>query len=129
MLERLNPANAPKPASNYAQAVAHSAGAKRLVISGQVGVGKDGKVVEGMEAQLRQCWTNLFAVLEGAGFQKRHLVKTVIYVTEPGQISLSRKVREEMLDGLLTASTFVQVAGLASPDFKVEIEGEAVDSE
>jgi 2-iminobutanoate/2-iminopropanoate deaminase len=128
MIERLNPAGAPKPASNYAQAVAHSANARRLVISGQVGVSNDGKVAEGLEAQLRQCWANLFAVMEGAGFHKRQLVKTVIYVTEPGQVSLSRKVRDEMLEGLLIASTFVQVSGLASPDFKAEIEGEAVGS-
>jgi 2-iminobutanoate/2-iminopropanoate deaminase len=127
MIDRLNPKGAPKPASNYAQAVVHDAGAKRIVVSGQVGVTLDGKIVVGMEAQLRQCWTNLFAVLSGCGFDKTHLVKTVIYVTEPGQTALSRKVRDEMLDGLLVASTYVQVAGLAAPEFLCEIEGEAVE--
>jgi 2-iminobutanoate/2-iminopropanoate deaminase len=126
MIDRLNPKGAPKPASNYAQAVVHDAGAKRIVVSGQVGVTLDGKIVAGMEAQLRQCWTNLFAVLKGAGFDKADLVKTVIYVTGPGQTALSRKVRDEMLEGLLVASTYVQVAGLAAPEFLCEIEGEAV---
>jgi 2-iminobutanoate/2-iminopropanoate deaminase len=126
MIERLNPEHAPKPASNYAQAVVHHAMGKRILVSGQVGVTIDGQVVDGMEAQLRQCWLNLFAVLKAAGFDKRHLVKTVIYVTEPGQTAISRLIRDEMLEGLLVASTYVQVAGLASPAFRCEIEGEAV---
>jgi 2-iminobutanoate/2-iminopropanoate deaminase len=72
MITRLNPEGAPTPASNYAQAVLHSANAQRLVISGQVGLTPDGKLLEGMEAQLRQCWANLFAVMKAAGFDKRH---------------------------------------------------------
>jgi 2-iminobutanoate/2-iminopropanoate deaminase len=126
MITRLNPEGAPTPASNYAQAVLHSANAQRLVISGQVGLTPDGKLLEGMEAQLRQCWANLFAVMKAAGFDKRHLVKTVIYVTQPGQVALSRRIRDEALEGLLTASTYIQCAGLASPDLLCEIEGEAV---
>ncbi len=126
MIERLNPVGAPRPASNYVQAVRHDAGGKRLVISGQVGVTPDGQVLDGMEAQLRQCWANLFAVLKGAGFAKEHLVKTVIYVTLPGQTALSRRIRDEAMEGLLTASTYIQCAGLAAPDLLCEIEGEAV---
>ncbi len=126
MIIRLSPEGAPKPASNYAQAVLHGASAQRLVISGQVGITADGKLLEGMEAQLRQCWANLFAVMMAAGFEKKHLVKTVIYVTQPGQVALSRRIRDEALEGLLTASTYIQCAGLASPDLLCEIEGEAV---
>jgi enamine deaminase RidA (YjgF/YER057c/UK114 family) len=84
MIQRLNPDTVPKPASAYVQAVLHSAGAKRLVISGQVGITAEGKLLDGMEAQLRQCWVNLFAVMKAAGFEKRHLVKSVIYVTRAG---------------------------------------------
>lgn len=126
MIQRLNPDTVPKPASAYVQAVLHSVGSKRLVISGQIGMTADGLLLGGMEAQLRQCWVNLFAVMHGAGFEKRHLIKTVIYVTEPGQISLSRRLRDEAMDGLLAASTYVQVPGLATPEILCEIEGEAV---
>ena len=126
MIQRLNPDNVPKPASAYAQAVLHSANAKRLVISGQVGVTLEGRLMDGMEAQLRQCWVNLLAVMKAAGFEKRHLVKTVIYVTQPAQISLSRRLRDEAMDGLLAASTYIQVPGLATPEILCEIEGEAV---
>jgi len=126
MIERLNPETVVKPASNYVQAVVHAATAKRIVVSGQIGVTPDGKTVQGTEGQMRQAWTNVFAVLAAAGFEKRHLVKATIYVTEPNQVLLYRKVRDELMDGLLCANTYIQVAGLASPDFKVEIEAEAV---
>jgi 2-iminobutanoate/2-iminopropanoate deaminase len=126
MIERLNPDTVPKPASAYVQAVLHSAGAKRLVISGQVGITAEGKLLDGMEAQLRQCWINLFAVMKAAGFDKRHLVKSVIYVTKPGQIALSRRLRDEAMDGHLSASTYLEIAGLAAPELLCEIEGEAV---
>ena len=89
MIERLNPGTVPQPASAYVQAVAHSANARRLVISGQIGMTADGTLLDGMEAQLRQCWVNLFAVMKSAGFEKRHLVKSVIYVTAPGEIARS----------------------------------------
>jgi enamine deaminase RidA (YjgF/YER057c/UK114 family) len=126
MIERINPDGAPKPASNYAQGVVHSASAKRLVVSGQIGVTVDGSIVPGMEGQLRQAWANLFAVMAGGNFEKKHLIRTTIYVTSAGQVALSRKVRDEVMDGVLAASTYIQVAGLASPDFLCEIEGEAV---
>lgn len=128
MIERINPPGAPKPASNYAQAIVHGAAAKRLVISGQVGMTSDGRIVEGLEPQLRQCWRNLFAVAEGCGFNKEQLVRTVIYVTVPDAVSISRKVRDEMLEGLAVTSTYLQVAGLASPALLCEIEGEAVST-
>jgi enamine deaminase RidA (YjgF/YER057c/UK114 family) len=126
MMQRLNPDTVPKPASAYVQAVVHAASARRLVISGQIGMTAEGKLLDGMEAQLRQCWINLFAVMKAAGFEKRHLVKSVIYVTRPGQIALSRRLRDEAMDGHASASTYLEIAGLASPDLLCEIEGEAV---
>lgn len=126
MIKRLNPEGAPKPASNYAQAVLHSANAQRLVISGQVGITPDGKLLENLEDQLQQCWRNIFAVLKGCGFEKKHLIKTVTYVTEPDHVALSRRVRDEALEGLLVANTYIECSGLASPALLCEIEAEAV---
>ena len=122
----INPDDIAKPASKYAQGVLHAAGAERLVISGQVGVKPDGSIEEGLEAQLNRAWSNLFGVLRAAGFEKRHLVKVTIFVTVPGAVATSRNVRDRMLEGHVCASTYLQVAGLASPDYLVEIEAEAV---
>ena len=81
---------------------------------------------DGLKAQTERAWNNLFGVLKAAGFEKRHLVKTVTYVTAPGQIALIREVRQRMLEGHVCASTYLEIAGLAIPAFVVEIEGEAV---
>jgi 2-iminobutanoate/2-iminopropanoate deaminase len=126
-MKTINPDTIIKPASAYAQAVLlpPSAG-HRLVISGQVGQSPDGKTESGMRAQMERTWSNLLAVLAEAGFERKHLIKVTTFVTEPGQTALYRELRDKALQGHLCAATYLQVAGLASPDFLVEIEAEAV---
>ena len=50
-------------------------------------------------------------------------------VTLPEGLKLSREVRARKLGDLAPSSTYLVVAGLASPDYKVEIDGEAVGPE
>ena len=54
------------------------------------------------------------------------LVKMTTYVTVPGSVATFRRVRDRRFAGHAPASTYLEVAGLASPRFLVEIEGEAV---
>ena len=122
----LNPEAVVKPASNYAQAVVHSAGAERMVIAGQLGLRPDGGLEQGLEAQMERAWANVFALLEAGGFAREHLVRATIYVTVPGQVALYRKVRDRMMAGHLCANTYVEISALAAPEFLVEIEAEAV---
>jgi enamine deaminase RidA (YjgF/YER057c/UK114 family) len=65
-------------------------------------------------------------VLQGAGFEKRHLVACRVYVTESGKVAIYRAVRDRVLDGHMCANTYLQISGLAAPEFLVEIEAEAV---
>lgn len=125
MARKINPDTFPKPASNYSQGIVHAAGAERLIISGQVGVGPDGSTVAGVDGQMGQAWANFLAVLSSAGFTTADVVKVTVYVTVPA-LSEFRRGREKALAGNAPAATYVQVAGLASPDYLVEIEGEAV---
>jgi 2-iminobutanoate/2-iminopropanoate deaminase len=122
----LNPSDGPVPASRYSQGVLVSATARRLIISGQIGMTKDGKVVDGLEAQLRQSWQNILAVLREGGMQVTDLVKITIFVLDPKAVSISRQARDEVLQGHQPASTFLVVAGLAMPALLCEIEAEAV---
>lgn len=121
-----NPSTVAAPAARYSHGVEHGAGARRLVISGQVGTRPDGTLAEGFEAQAEAAWDNLVAVLRDAGMDLPDLVKTTIFVTAPDVLMASRAVRERKLQGAAPASTYLQVAGLAQPDFLIEIEGEAV---
>ena len=126
MVRVLNPPDVVKPASNYAQAVTHYSVATRMVVSGQLGLRPDGTLEKGLEAQMERAWANVLACLNAGGFETRHLVKSTVYVTEPGQVGLHRRVRDKMMDGHVCASTYLQIAGLAAPEFLVEIEAEAV---
>lgn len=125
-MEFINPAGITAPASNYSQGVLVPAAARRLVISGQIGMTKEGKVVEGLEAQLRQTWQNILAVLKAGGMEVRDVVKITSFVTDPKAVGLTRQIRDEFMAGHRPASTFLVVAGLAMPELLCEIEAEAV---
>ena len=125
MHREINPSSFPEPQSNYSQGVVHAAATERLVISGQVGVRGDGSIADGLDAQMKQTWDNFLAVLEAAGFDKADVVKVTLFTAVPA-LQEFRRGREEALAGHAPAATYVQVAGLADPDFMVEIEGEAV---
>ena len=125
-MKAFNPENVVKPASNYVQAIVHNAAAKRVVISGQLGLDVKGQLAEGLEGQMRQAWSNVFAVMAASGFDKQDLIRAVIYVTLPGSVKTYRKIRDEMLEGHLCANTYLEISALAAPEFLVEIEAEAV---
>jgi 2-iminobutanoate/2-iminopropanoate deaminase len=122
----INPDSIVKPASQYSQAVLLTTAKQRLVISGQIGMKPDGTMETGMRAQMERTWSNLLAVLADAGFERTHLVKITCFVTEPGQTALYRETRDAALQGHKCAATYLQIAGLASPEMRVEIEAEAV---
>ena len=125
-MEFINPSDAPAPASRYSQGIVVPANARRLVISGQIGMTREGKVADGLEAQLRQTWQNLLAVLRAGGMDARDLVKITSFVVDPKAVMLTRQIRDEVLQGHQPASTFLVVAGLAIPSLLCEIEAEAV---
>lgn len=122
----INPDTIAAPASAYSQGVLLPSPGPRLVIAGQIGVRPDGTIEEGFAAQSRRAWSNLFAVLEAAGMDKRDLVKVTVFVTLPDVVEEYRAIRAEMLEGHRPAMTYLVVAGLAAPELLVEIEGEAV---
>lgn len=125
-MEFINPSSITAPASNYSQGVVVPGGGRRLVISGQIGMTKDGKVVDGMEAQLRQTWINLVEVLKAGGMAPSDLVKVTTFVTDRSAVGLARQIRDEVMQGHRPAATFLVVSGLAMPELLCEIEAEAV---
>jgi len=125
MLKLLNPPTVVKPFSRYSQAVEVPANCRWLHISGQVGATPDGTILEGFEAQARQVWQNISAILTAAGMGVEHLVKVNIFVTSAEYVGPSRAIRDAALKGATPASTFLVVAALAHPDLVVEIEAVA----
>jgi enamine deaminase RidA (YjgF/YER057c/UK114 family) len=124
-----NPRAIAAPASRYSHGVVHGARARRLVISGQIGARIDGTIPDDLETQMEVAWDNLIEVLREGGMTVADLVKVVTFVTVPGSVALARKVRQRKLGQHAPASTYLEVAGLASPAFLFEVEGEAVSED
>ena len=112
---------APKPFSNYSQAVEVAAGSRLLHVSGQVGATVDGKIPQDEAEQHELAWRNVLAILEAAGMTARNLVDCHVFITNPASVGLYRRVRDHMLEGAKPAATLLLVAGLADPKWMVEI--------
>lgn len=116
----------PSSGSQVANACVIPAGGRRLVVTGQIGVRPDGTLEKGMRAQLERAFANLVATCEQAGFVREDLVRVTAMVTEPGRTLLYREVRDKALRGHECPGTYVQVAGLSTPQVLCELEAEAV---
>lgn len=131
MIKAYNPAGIAAPASRYSHCVEAPASARWLHVSGQVGVTPDGRVCEGLGAQLDQCFANIDAALTGAGMTKANLVKITVYLTVPGAdaVALYRQRRDAWIgtSGHAPAATYLVIQELASPAFLCEVEAVAAD--
>jgi enamine deaminase RidA (YjgF/YER057c/UK114 family) len=78
-------------------------------------------------SQVRQVWRNIEAAVKAAGGTLQNVVKTTTYITNIQYATAVRKVREELFQSSNPpTSTLLVVAGLAGPDYMVEIEAMAV---
>jgi enamine deaminase RidA (YjgF/YER057c/UK114 family) len=122
-----NPSGVHAPAPSYHHAALVKQPSRRLVISGQIGLRPDGSLAGEGEAQVDQALANLATILSAHGMGVRNIVKMTVFVTDPGLIPALRAKRAAMMQGHAPASTLLVVASLAAPEYKVEIEAEAVD--
>jgi len=111
------------PSTGYSHAVSFSG--TTIVVSGQVPVDTDGRVVgpDDPHAQVRQVFHNLKAALAGAGAGLENVVKLTVYLTDIADLPAFRLVRDEAFAAdRPPASSLVEVSRLVDPAFKVEIE-------
>ena len=100
-----------------------------IYIAGQVAQDEHGQLVGAGDfvAQANQVFENLRKALAAAGAGFGDLVKTTVYVTDPRYREALRDVRNRYLDNnALPTSTLIVVAGLALPEYLLEIEAVAV---
>jgi reactive intermediate/imine deaminase len=114
-----------EPISHYTDAV--RAG-DLLFVSGVVPVDDEGGLVGGddVAAQARQVFANMERVLEAAGAAFADVVKVTVFLTDVDDRPLINPVRQEVFGATRPASTLVEVAGLAIPGAKIEVEAVAV---
>ena len=111
----------------YTHVVEASAPGRTIYVAGQIGMAPDGTIAPDFRSQVTQCFENLKAALAAAGAGFEHVVKTTNYFVDIGQLAVFREVRDRYVDTKAPpASTAVQVAKLAAPEFLFEIEAIAV---
>ncbi|MFD0526755.1 RidA family protein [Kitasatospora arboriphila] len=115
------------PSGRYSHVVS---GRGRFVsVAGQVALDEKGELVGAGDplAQVRQVFTNLERCLAAVGAGWRDVVKLTFFLADIADLPAVRTVWDEVLDPEhAPASSAVQVAALARPDFLVEIEAFAV---
>ena len=100
-----------------------------VYIAGQVPRGLDGRAmhVGDPDAQIRLVWSKLETCVKAAGGSLKDIVKTTVYVVGAENMGKLGSALPEIFppEGRPTL-TGVVVAGLADPDFLVEVEAIAV---
>ncbi|MBI4529569.1 MAG: RidA family protein [Deltaproteobacteria bacterium] len=127
MRKVVQPKNLPDPRPRYTQGILTKPG-RLLFIAGQTAVDETGKVVGkgDIEAQTRQVFENIKALLKEAGGTLDNLVKTTTYITNINYREGYNRVRMGYYKKNSPTSTLVVVKGLAQKDYMIEIEGIAL---
>jgi 2-iminobutanoate/2-iminopropanoate deaminase len=113
------------PSFGFAEAVTSTGPGRTIHLAGNVGFGEDGKLVAGgMEAEARATFANLRRTLANAGAGLEHIVKILAFIVDLDTYPDYMKVRAEVFEGNLPASSTVVVKGLVV-DALIEIEAVA----
>jgi 2-iminobutanoate/2-iminopropanoate deaminase len=103
-------------------------GGRVVWLAGQTGFrDEQGKEVAGFEAQARQAFKNIDAVLNKAGGSLANMVTMTVFIGDGRYGERFVNVRKEMFpDGNFPASALITVSGFAAPGMMLEIQGIAV---
>jgi 2-iminobutanoate/2-iminopropanoate deaminase len=112
----------------YSQGIKVSEAQTVLFLAGQVAYDKDGSVKHpgDFKGQAREVFRCLKSLVETAGGRMESIVKLNTYLTDIRYRTDLVPIREEFLGKKGPASTLVQVAALAHPDWLIEVEAIAV---
>jgi len=100
-----------------------------VFVRGQVGQDLDTAVNVGVgdaAAQAEQAMSNIETLLREAGARLEHICKITIYLTDPRFREAVYRVVGRRLRGVYPVSTGIVVAGLARPEWLVEVDVIAV---
>lgn len=99
-----------------------------VYVRGQIGTDFQGNLI-GLgdpQAQTEQAMKNIKQLLEEAGSDMSHIVKTTTYITDPRYREPVYREAGKWLKGVFPISTGIVVSGLAQPEWLVEIDVIAV---
>ena len=129
VIEHINPQGMHRNPA-FSQGIIIPAGARTLVIGGQNAVDAEGRMVGkgDMAAQTTKALDNLITVLEAAGGSLDSLIRLGIYFREDADIAAGFGAWMARAGAIKNppAVVGIKVAGLAHPDFLIEIEATAI---
>lgn len=80
------------------------------------------KMPDGVAEQTRNCFRTIESVLKQAGFTLADVVRVVYYVLDAKDADAVFSVSGDLLHDIRPAGTILVIAGLLTPEMKVEIE-------
>jgi enamine deaminase RidA (YjgF/YER057c/UK114 family) len=123
-ITRINPDTLHKNPA-FTQVVKITAPSHWVFVGGQNGVNREGRLVgPDLHSQTEQALKNLRAALAAAGATLNNVVKMTIYIVQGQSLQKAFAASQETLGTNLLPPTLsvIVVAGLANPEFLIEIE-------
>jgi 2-iminobutanoate/2-iminopropanoate deaminase len=124
-----NPSSIHAPLAGYSHQIEIRGPERLLVLSGQVGMAVDRDLPPDAGDQFDLAFANVFENLEAAGMGQDDLVKLTFFLTEPIEPETRLAVLRKWLGTHTPCMTLIYVAGLATPEIKVEVDAWASASE
>ncbi len=119
----IHTASAPAAVGPYSQAVAVPASGKTVYLSGQIGLEPaTGELVsESFEAQARQAFANMTAVVTAAGGKLDQIAKLTLFLTDLSKFAIVNQMMAELIPQPFPARSTVGVAELPkNAQFEIE---------
>ena len=99
----------------------------RIIVAGTAPVEADGSSTPGdAAAQARRCFAIILAAIEELGGLAADVVRTRMFITDPTDADAVGAVHGKIFRDVRPASTMVVVAALLRPEWRIEIEAEAL---
>ena len=99
----------------------------RILVSDTGPVEADGSTTRGdAETQAERVFAIIFEAVEALGGRAEDVVRTRMYLTDPTDAEAVGAVHGRVFSGARLAATMLVVAALLRPDWRVEVEAEAV---
>ncbi len=98
----------------------------RVIVAGTAPIWPDGSCDADPGVQAQRCLEIIVAALAEAGAGPADVVRTRMFITDAAYGEAVGQAHGALLGAVRPASTIVVVAGLLRPEWKVEIEAEAV---
>ena len=124
MAERVASASPYEQAYGFTRALRSG---NRILVSGTAPVEPDGSSTPGnAAAQARRCFAIILAAIAELGGTAADVVRTRMYIVDPADADAVGAIHGELFRDVRPASTMVVVSALLRPEWRIEIEAEAL---